>query len=83
MVPCFTISSTVMFDVFPTEVSTKIFEILFISYKLIIVPGLYTRYDISIRQSFSHSLSKHFLTFAKKSVFYFDFLPDFLLMGPG
>ena len=29
MVPCFTTSSTVMLDVFPTGVSTTIFEVLF------------------------------------------------------
>ena len=36
MVPCFTPSSTVMLDVFPTGVSTLIFEVWFISYKLLI-----------------------------------------------
>ena len=37
----------------------------YIMYKLLIVPGLYPRLYISIRQSFSHSLSKHFLASAK------------------
>ena len=37
----------------------------YIMYKLLIVPGLYPRLYISIRQSFSHSFSKHFLASAK------------------
>ena len=41
MVPCFTNSSTVMLGVFPTGVSTTMFEVLFISCKLLIVRGLY------------------------------------------
>ena len=65
MVPYFTTFSTVMFDVFPTGVSTTMFEVLFISYKLLIVPGLYPRLYIYIRQSFSHRLSKHFVATAK------------------
>ena len=44
MVPCFTTSSTVMIDVFLTGVSTTMFEVLFISYKLLIVPGLFLDY---------------------------------------
>ena len=43
MVPCFTTSSTVMLDFFRAGVSATIFEVLFISYKLPIVPGLYPR----------------------------------------
>ena len=43
MVSCFTTSYTVMLDAFPTDVSTTIFEILFISYKFLIVIGLYPR----------------------------------------
>ena len=42
MVICFT-TFTVIFDVFPTGVSTAMIEVLFISYKLLIVPGLYSR----------------------------------------
>ena len=54
-----------MLDYSPTGVSTTMFEVLFISYKLLVVPGLYPRLCISIRQSFSYSLSKHFLASAK------------------
>ena len=65
MVSCFTTSSTVMLDFFRAGVSATIFEVLFISYKLPIVPGLYPRQFISIRQSFSHSLAKYFLASVK------------------
>ena len=71
MVPCFTTSYTVMLDVSPTGVSTTMFEVLFISYKLLIVPGLYPRLYIYIRNSFSHSLSKHFLESAKNKYLLF------------
>ena len=43
MVPYFITFSTVMLDVFPTGVLTAIFEVLFILYKIIIVPELYRR----------------------------------------
>ena len=39
VVPFFTTSSSFMLDVFSTGVSTAMFEVLFISYKLLIVPG--------------------------------------------
>ena len=76
-VPCFTTSSTVMLDVFPTGVSTTMFEVLFISYKLLIALRLYPRFYISIRQSFSNSLSKHFLTSAKNIYVLFLYCPWF------
>ena len=69
-----------MVDVFPTSVSTAIFEVLFISHKHLIVPGLYSRSNISIAQSFSHNLSKYLLASAKnKYVLYFGFRFYFIL----
>ena len=50
MVACFTASSAVMFDVFSTEGSVKIFDV----------------YGVSGGQSFSQCSSKHFLTSSKK-----------------
>ena len=43
MVPCFGSSSTVMLDTFPTGMTNIISEVLFISYKLLIAPGLHPR----------------------------------------
>ena len=42
MTPCFT-SSTVNLDIFPNGVPSTMFDVLFIWYKPLIVPGLYPR----------------------------------------
>ena len=54
-------------------VSTAMFDVLFISYKILIVPGLYTRLYNSIRQSFSYSLSNHFWYLQRINMFHYYF----------
>ena len=50
-----------------------LYNVLFVSYKFLIVLGLYPRLYISIRQSSSHSLSKYFLASAKNKYVLFSF----------
>ena len=64
-------------------VSTAMFDVLFISYKILIVPGLYTRLYNSIRQSFSYSLSNHFWYLQRINMFHYYFSFDFLLLSSG
>ena len=64
-------------------VSTAMFDVLFISYKLLIVPGLYTRLYNFIRQSFNYSLSNHFWYLQRINMFHYYFSFDFLLLSSG
>ena len=63
-----------MLSVWPTVVSMIISAFLFISYSILISFLLYRISSISVRQSFSYNLLKHFSTSAKNSLCFCDFV---------
>ena len=69
MVSCFTTSSTVMLDVFLNGQSTKIFEVLFIPYKLLTVPVKLHQEGVHSERELVYKIKKHLIMPVFKSIF--------------